>query len=39
MDINTRLENEDLFDSQSSKGKNRIIALNKNIIMYQWWKF
>ena len=29
MDINTRLENEDLFDSQSSKGKNRIIALNE----------
>jgi hypothetical protein len=29
MDINTRLENEVLFDSQSSKGKNRIIALNE----------
>ncbi len=28
MDINTRLENEDLFDSQNAKGKNRIVALN-----------
>ena len=32
MDINTRLENEDLFDSQSSKGKNRIIALRKEYL-------
>lgn len=29
MNINTRLENEDLFDSQNAKGKNRIIALNE----------
>jgi len=29
MDTNTRLENEDLFDSQNSKGKNRIISLNE----------
>lgn len=29
MNINTRLENEDLFDSQNAKGKNRIKALNE----------
>lgn len=30
MDIKTRLENEDLFDSQNAKGKNRIISLNEH---------
>lgn len=30
MDIKTRLENEDLFDSQNVKGKNRITSLNEH---------